>query len=265
MLRRTLGDTGIAVSALGLGTVQFGRQTGVRYRHPAPRPTDAAIADLLATARGLGVNLLDTAPAYGDSETRLGEALAGERDRWVICTKVGEEFDGRRSRYDFSEAHTLASVERSLRRLCTDRLDIVLVHADDRGVEAIRAAGVFRALRTLRRQGVIGALGYSNRGVADGRDALADVDVLMCTVNAHRQEELPLIAEAGAAGVGVLVKKPLASGFRPHGVLPDTLRAPGVTTVVVGTLNPAHLASHAEAISAEFAKRDARTRPAEPA
>ena len=250
MLRRQLGDTGIAVSVLGLGTVQFGRHTGVKYRRPARRATDAQIADLLAMARSLGVTLLDTAPAYGDSEARLGEALAGERRRWVICTKVGEEFDGQRSRCDFSATHTCRSVERSLRRLRTDYLDVVLVHADDRGAAAIRAAGVFRALRSLQREGVIGAVGYSNRGVADGRDALADADVLMCTVNADLREELPLIAQAGAAGAGVLVKKPLASGFRPRGELSNTLSQPGVTAVVVGTLNPAHLAMHAKAVSA---------------
>lgn len=250
MLRRQLGSTGIAVSVLGLGTVQFGRHTGVKYRRPARRATDGQIADLLATARSLGVTLLDTAPAYGDSEARLGEALAGERRRWVICTKVGEEFDGQRSRYDFSATHTRRSVERSLHRLRTDYLDVVLVHADDRGAAAIRAAGVFRALRRLQREGVIGAVGYSNRGVADGRDALADADVLMCTVNADRREELPLIAQAGAAGTGVLVKKPLASGFHPPGTLSNTLSQPGVTAVVVGTLNPAHLAMHATAVSA---------------
>lgn len=245
---RPVGRTGIAVSALGLGTVKFGRRAAVKYPRPFALPTDAHIAELLATAARLGVNLLDTAPAYGASEERLGEALAGARASWVLCTKVGEEFDGRSSRYDFSEQHTLRSIERSLRRLRTDVLDIALVHADDRGVAAIRAAGAFRALRRLRREGVVKALGYSARGVADGCAALRHSDVLMCTINAEQRQQAPLAAAAARNGVGVLVKKPLASGRHPHGEIGYTAALPGVTSVVVGTLRPEHLAEHAEVL-----------------
>ena len=245
---RPLGRTGLVVSALGLGTVKFGRQSGVKYRHPFALPTDAEIATLLGAAKARGVNLLDTAPAYGNSEERLGEAIAGARADWVLCTKVGEEFDGRCSRHDFGAAHTLRSIERSLRRLRTDVVDIALVHADNRGVPAIQAAGAFAALRRLQREGVVKAVGYSGKGVADGRAALAHADVLMCTVNAEQREEEPLAAAAAAQGVGVLVKKPLASGRRPHGVVGRIALLPGVTAVVVGTLHPEHLAAHVETL-----------------
>lgn len=246
--KRPLGGTGIAVSVLGLGTVKFGRNTAVAYPCPFSLPTDAQIAELLDTAASLGVNLLDTAPAYGTSEERLGEAIAGARQDWVLCTKVGEEFDGRTSRFDFSEHHTLRSIERSLRRLRTDVLDIALIHADRRGVAAIRAAGAFRALRRLQREGVVRALGYSGKGVADGCAALPHSDVLMCTINAAQQQEAPLAAAAAAQGVGVLVKKPLASGRHPHGVIGTTAALPGVASVLVGTLNPKHLMAHAETL-----------------
>ena len=254
MWMRPLGRTGLSVSALGLGTVKFGRRAGVRYPRTYDLPRDVEIADLLATAKALGINLLDTAPAYGASEERLGEAIAGAREDWVLCTKVGEEFDGRDSRYDFGEAHTLRSIERSLRRLRTEVIDIALIHADGRGVPAICAAGAFAALRRLRRQGVIKAVGYSGKGVADGTAALACADVLMCAVNAEQRQEVPLVATAGARGVGVLVKKPLASGRHPHGVIPTTATLPGVSAVVVGTLNPDHLSTHAEALRATLAR-----------
>lgn len=248
MWLRPLGRSGITVSALGLGTVQFGRRTGVKYPRPFALPTDAQVAALLATAQVHGVTLLDTAPAYGNSEERIGEAIAGARADWVLCTKVGEEFDGRRSRHDFSATHTLRSIERSLRRLRTDVLDIALIHADGRGVPAIRAAGAFAALRALQREGVVKAVGYSGKGLADNTAALPCADVLMCTINAEQREEAPLAAKAAAQGIGVLVKKPLASGRHPQGCIGRTALLPGVGAVVVGTLNPEHLSVHAKTL-----------------
>lgn len=70
-LHRPLGDTGLAVSPLGLGTVKFGRDQGVKYPSGFTIPDDREAADLLALARDLGINLIDTAPAYGRSEERL--------------------------------------------------------------------------------------------------------------------------------------------------------------------------------------------------
>lgn len=240
---------GVAVSALGLGTVKFGRNSAVKYPRPFALPGDGQIADLLATAKRLGINLLDTAPAYGRSEQRLGEAIAGDRQHWVLATKVGEEFATGVSRHDFSADHALRSVERSLRRLRTDVLDVVLVHSDGRDVAAIEAAGAFAALRRLQREGVLRCVGFSGKAVADGRVALALADVLMCTVHADDQRQLPLLAEAAAAGVGVLVKKPMASGLRadPTG-LARTVRQPGATAVVTGTLRRDHLEANAAAV-----------------
>ena len=249
VLRRPLGGTGLEVSLLGLGTVKFGRNTGVKYQQGFALPSDSHIADLLATAKSLGVNLLDTAPAYGRSEERLGEAIEGTRHDWLLCTKAGEEFDGARSRYDFSADHMLRSIDRSLCRLRTTVLDIVLVHSDGRDAAAINAAGAFRALRRLQREGVVRAVGFSGKGATDGHAALGLSDVLMCTVNARDRHEMPLVAAAGAADVGVLVKKPLASGFETSAAaLANTAATPGVSCVVTGTLNADHLAANVAAL-----------------
>ena len=245
MLTRPLGRTGLQVPLLGLGTVKFGRTSKVSYARPYSLPSDAQLADLLALAKSLGVVLLDTAPAYGNSEQRIGEAIAGTRDDWLLCTKTGEEFDGARSRYDFSEAHTLRSVERSLRRLRTDFLDIVLLHADGRQVADIEEAGAFRALRRLQREGVVRAVGFSAKSLDDGRAALPASDVLMCDAGAPS-----LLAEAADAGAGVLVKKPLAGGFHPApDALVQTATLAGVSCVVVGTIDPEHLAANAAALT----------------
>ena len=256
MLKRPLGRTGIAVSVLGLGTVKFGRNRAVAYPRSAPLPSDAQIADLLATAARLGINLLDTAPAYGASEARLGEALGGARGDWVLCSKAGEEFDGAASRYDFRESAVLASVERSLARLRTDFLDIVLLHADGRPTAEIAALGAFRALRRLQREGVVRAIGYSGKGASDNAAALPLSDALMCSVNARCREAVPLLAEAAANGVGVLVKKPLASGFEAAETLTPIAALPGVSSIVIGTLSAEHLAADAAAVADAGAGRE---------
>ncbi len=136
MLPQTqLGKTDIRISRLGLGTVKLGRNQSVKYPESFELPSDVDTRQLLHCARDLGINLLDTAPAYGVSEERLGYLLRGERKEWVICTKAGEEFsrdyesDGS-SNFDFEATALRKSVERSLRRLRTDYLDLVLIHSD---------------------------------------------------------------------------------------------------------------------------------------
>src|SRR3546814_522817 len=118
------------VSPLGLGTVKLGRDQGVKYPNGFQIPDDDEARMLLKLARDLGINLIDTAPAYGRSEERLGPLLRGQRQDWVIVSKVGEEFSDGQSHHDFSAAHTRLSVERSLKRLETDYIDLVLVHSD---------------------------------------------------------------------------------------------------------------------------------------
>ena len=88
MERRPLGRSGIETSLLGLGTVKFGRTRGLKYPEPFSLPSDAEARRLLDTARDLGVNFVDTAPAYGASEERLGELLAEQRER------VGDRHQG---------------------------------------------------------------------------------------------------------------------------------------------------------------------------
>lgn len=243
---RALGDTSLTVSALGLGTVKIGRDQGVKYPHAFTLPDDGAVRDLLAQARALGINLLDTAPAYGNSEQRLGQLLT-DRHHWVIVSKVGEEFIDGASHFDFSPAHTRASVERSLRRLNTDYLDCVLVHSDGNDLAVLRE-GVLETLNELKREGKIRASGFSGKTVAGGLAALERSDVAMVTYNLSQQDERPVIDHAAAHGKGILIKKAFASGHLAAD-LPDpvqaslelTLGTAGVSAVIAGTINPRHL------------------------
>lgn len=249
--RRPLGSTGIEVSALGLGTVKLGRDQGLKYPAPFTIPDDAAAARLLDTAADVGINLLDTAPAYGRAEARLGQLLKGQRDRWVIVSKTGEQFAAGRSRFDFSPEATREGVEASLRALDTDWLDCVLVHSDGNDLDIIRRLGTLDALRDLQRAGAIRSYGMSTKTLAGGLAAVAACDVVMVTLNRDAVEELPVILAAHRRGRGVLVKKPLGSGH-----LGDTaaqqlqwvLARPGVSAAVVGTIDPLHLAANAAAL-----------------
>ena len=107
------------LSLLGLGTVKFGRNTGVKYPAVFELPDMATMRNLLDIPHDGGINLLDTAPAYGDSEIKVGELLRGQRDKWLVCTKAGEEFNASdaSSHFDFSPEAITRSVERSLQRL----------------------------------------------------------------------------------------------------------------------------------------------------
>lgn len=248
--RRPLGRTGLAVSLLGLGTVKLGRRTGVRYPHPFELPDDAAAARLLDRARDLGVNLLDTAPAYGEAEARLGRLLQGRREDFVVVTKTGEQFDGHRSRFDFSAAHTTASVHASLRRLRTDHLDCVLLHSDGDDAALLADGAALDALERLKRSGELRSYGISTKTRSGSLEASARVDVLMITVSPQDPEDIALLRTAEARGCGVLVKKALDSG---HAADPDqALRAVaacgGVSSIVVGTIDPEHLAANAAAL-----------------
>jgi aryl-alcohol dehydrogenase-like predicted oxidoreductase len=80
LVRRQLGRTGLTVSSVALGTTKLGRNTGVKYPVDFALPSDQEVAALLESARQLGVNLIDTAPAYGESERRLGPFVNNHRD-----------------------------------------------------------------------------------------------------------------------------------------------------------------------------------------
>ncbi len=246
---RDLGRTGMRVSLLGLGTVKLGRDSAVKYPHSFTVPDDDAARRLLDCATELGINLLDTAPAYGRSEARLGRLLQGRRDRWLVATKVGEEFHDGQSHFDFSARHTRTSVQRSLQRLGTDHLDLVLIHSDGNDLEILDHSGALETLLDLQAAGQVRAVGMSHKTEAGGRRALAlGCDVIMATLNLDQRGELGLIAEAAAAGVGVLVKKALASGHAGPESLRFAAAQPGVSSVVVGTIDPAHLQANAAVV-----------------
>lgn len=250
MEHRPLGTTGIHVSPIGLGLVKLGRNTGMKYPLAYELPSDEQAMSLLDAASELGVNLLDTAPAYGTSEARLGGLLAarGDRDAWVVCTKAGEAFEDGVSSFDFSPEAITASCERSLRRLKTERVDVLLLHSNGEAETRFDALGSFDALDELKRRGLVCASGVSAKTPEGAGAAVERTDVVMVEYSVASPAMGGVISYAGERGAGVLVKKALASGrVGPgHGVsaseaLGFVFEHAGVSSVVVGTLNADHL------------------------
>ncbi|MGI9328210.1 MAG: aldo/keto reductase [Pseudomonadales bacterium] len=246
-----LGSTGFQVSALALGTVKFGRTAGLKYPQNFALPSDAELQELLHAARSLGINLLDTAPAYGSSEARLGQLLGQQRKDWLLCSKVGEQFSEQGSSHDFRAAAVAPSIEASLRRLNTDYLDIALIHSDGNDLRILNQARTLDALQDLKRAGLIRAVGMSHKTLAGGRRALElGADVLMTELSSAHRDMAPLIAECAAQNVGVLIKKALGSGHAGAESLAYVAGCEGVSSIVVGTINKAHLQENARIVGA---------------
>jgi aryl-alcohol dehydrogenase-like predicted oxidoreductase len=249
--QRPLGTTGLDVSVLGLGTVKFGRNQKIKYP-TFELPSDDAICALLDDACAYGLNLLDTAPAYGISEERLGQLLGTRRSQFVLMTKTGEEFADGESTYNFSAEHTTMSVERSLKRLKTNRLDCVLVHCHRDDLQILRDTPVLETLLRLKHRGDIRSFGASTYTVAGGTFAVEHSDVVMVSYSADYRDEEPVIQRAAELGKGVLIKKGLGSGtLAATRSLEESLRpifaAPGTSSLIVGTINREHLRENVSA------------------
>lgn len=253
MIKRALGSTGIDVSILGLGTVKIGRNQQVKYPSGFELPDDNSVVELFELAQSLGINFIDTAPAYGSSEQRLGELLPDRHD-WTIVTKVGEIFEGGQSRFDFSYDYTVASVEQSLVKLKRDVLDVVLVHSDGNDMAIINNEPVFDALESLKSKGLIKAYGMSSKTVEGGCWVVENCDVVMATANLDYDEDRPVLELAEKLNKGVIIKKGLQSGHADsatggggiENAFRHVLTQPGVSSMIVGTINKRHLCDNVE-------------------
>ena len=247
---RPLGRTGLDVSVIGYGAFKIGRNEGIKYPNAYDLPDDDAVARLLNGILDLGVTYIDTAPAYGLSEERIGRAVAHRRGEFVLSTKVGETFENGRSTYDFSREGIEASLARSLRRLRTDVLDLVFIHSDGNDLAIQRDTAAVGTLQRLKATGAIRAIGLSGKTVAGAREAFDWADVLMVEYHLDDTSHAEVMAEAAARGIGVVVKKGLASGRLPAGdALRFVLSNPQVSSVVVGGLNLDHIRTNIAAVA----------------
>jgi aryl-alcohol dehydrogenase-like predicted oxidoreductase len=240
--------------------VKFGRNQSVKYPQAFELPSDEDARQLLNIARDGGINLLDTAPAYGLSEERLGKLLRGERSHWVICTKAGEEFSPDygiqgTSHFDFSPAALRLSIERSLRRLRTDYLDLVLIHSDGNDSQLIQNHQVLHTLAQIKREGWIRAFGMSTKTLEGALLCATEADVIMTTYDPDSADDQQLLDSCAQQNTGVLLKKIFNSGHMLNRGCPlsnNVIEAQmkvifaqkAVNSAIIGTLNREHLRSN---------------------
>ena len=209
MKYRQLGKSNLQVSALCLGTMMFGDQTG---REEA----QAIVAD----AASNGVNYIDTADIYskGGSETMLGELLKGQRQHWVLATKLGNLMSKRPNDGHYSRSFMLREIEASLQRLQTDHVDILYLHRDSHEMDLEEP---LRALDAMLRDGKIRYWGLSNfRGwrIAEmmrlaGQLGLPRPVVCQPYYNLlNRMPEVEILPACEHYGIGVTPYSPIARG-----------------------------------------------------
>lgn len=248
MFERELGQTGLNVTAIGFGAFKIGRNEKAKYPQSYDLPDDAAVDGLLNRLLDMGVNYIDTAPAYGISEQRIGQAIAHRRSEFVLSTKVGETFENGRSNYDFSASAVRLSVERSLKRLRTEQLDLVFVHSNGDDQNILENTDVVSTLQALKAGGLVRAIGFSGKAASAAQAALSWADAIMVEYNSNDTSHTDVMTTAADHGVGVIVKKGLASGHLPAAEsIAFVLRHPAVSSLVIGGLNADHFQSNVEA------------------
>lgn len=252
MQLRPLGKTELLVSPLGFGAFKIGRNEKVKYPQPYDLPDDTAVERLLNGVLDAGINLIDTAPAYGISEERIGKFLSQRRGEFVLSTKVGERFTNGESSFDFTGPGVRASIADSLRKLRTEVLDIVFVHSNGDDLTIQQQTDVVPTLQKLKHLGYVRTIGFSGKTPAGAAVALDWADVVMVEYHLNDTSHADVIAAAASRGIGVVVKKGLASGhLPPTDALRFVLANPHVASVIVGGLNLEHL--RANSMEAETA------------
>ena len=233
------------ISPVGFGAFKIGRNQGIKYPQDYDLPDEAGAERLLNGVLDLGVTYIDTASAYGLSEERIGKFLSHRRGEFVLSTKVGERFENGKSTHDFSTGAVRFSIEQSLRRLRTDVLDIVFIHAPREDLAVLRETDAVSALASARDAGLVRAIGFSGYTAEAFGEALSWSNALMIEYHPGDRRLEPLIAEATAQNMLVMVKKGLGSGQIPaREAIEFTLDNAGVTSLVIGSLSLEHMAEN---------------------
>ena len=212
MRYRILGSTGLKISVIGVGTWQLGGEWGKVF---SPEEVTA----MLAEAKHLGINLIDTAECYGDhvAEQLVGRAIKGQRNDWIVATKFGHKFHSHMNRTEPRTAADIAGqLEDSLRALGTDYVDIYQYHSwGDREFDDAEVLGYLHKEQKRGRIRHIGVSISKNTNMYQtSRCSERGIDVLQVIYNRlDRAPEQEVLPSAAKQNVGVLARVPLASGL----------------------------------------------------
>lgn len=265
MEKRTLGKTDLVVTRLGFGGARFGIEDTLHDR----------VEVVLNTLLDLGVTLIDTAACYDNSEELIGRFVSGRREEYVLASKCGHVTGGATGE-PWSREVITESIDRSLKRLGTDHIDLMQLHSCS--AEVLRAGEAVEAVMQAKEAGKVRYVGYSG----DGEDALEAIrmgvfSTLQTSFNLVDQKARPgVLPGAVAAGMGVIAKRPVANGAfgqaaspysyadvywergqhlqAPEGAPEDpielslrfTLSQDAIDTAIVGTTNPEHARKNVE-------------------
>jgi aryl-alcohol dehydrogenase-like predicted oxidoreductase len=281
IMTRTLGRTQADVTILGYGAMEL------RGQPRGPEIDDDTAGRLLNAVLDGGINLIDTSPDYGRSEELIGKHLGHRRDEFFLASKCGCLIEIPADAqppypHDYSPANVRADVEQSLRRLRTDRLDLVQVHMSP-SVEQLRDNQTVETLQELQKEGKVRFIGMS--GILPnlpGQIAMDVFDAFQIPYSAVQRDHEELITAAAGTGAGTLIRGGAARGApsedknwrtgplsQPAGlgqrnwaasgigdllagsgmtpmefVLRFTLSHPYLSTTIVGTASPGHLQSN---------------------
>ena len=201
------------MSPLGFGAYQIGRVAGQKYASVGtPMPNEAEAELLLHGILDLGITLIDTAPAYGLSEERIGKYIRNRRDEYNLVTKVGELTVDGTCTFDFSSQGMRKSIEQSLRALQTEYVDCILLHAPPIDLAVLHETDAVETLQQFQQEGKTKTIGFSGKTVQAQEEAIAWSDVMMIEYSIANQTNTEIIASAFASDITVLYKKVLNSG-----------------------------------------------------
>jgi aryl-alcohol dehydrogenase-like predicted oxidoreductase len=281
IMTRTLGRTGADVTILSYGAMEL------RGAPRGPEIADEDAGRLLNAVLDGGINLIDTSPDYGRSEELIGTYIGHRRDEFFLASKCGCLLETPADTpppypHDYSPGNVRADVEQSLRRLRTDRLDLVQVHMSP-SKATLEENRTVETLKDLQAEGKVRFIGMS--GILPNLPdhiAMGVFDVFQIPYSAVQRDHEELITEAAAAGAGTFIRGGAARGAASEDknwqtgplsqdpgvgqrnwetsgiagllseagmsnmefVLRFTLSHPGLSTTIVGTSNAAHLASN---------------------
>ncbi len=220
---RPLGRTGVTVSVLGYGAMELrgSPRRPIRTGPPQPPIEPAEAGRLLNTALDAGINLIDTSIDYRRSEMFIGRYVAHRREEYFLASKCGCPVGWRRLRlrppHDYRRTNVRAGVEQSLRRLRTDRLDLVQVHESPSRAR-IAADDTIETLSELRAAGKVRFIGMSGTlPHLPEHLAMGVFDVVQIPYSAVQREHEDLITAAAQAGAGTLIRGGVARGAMADG------------------------------------------------